>query len=76
MSHTPDFSRKIREINFKRWRKQRGIKMVMSIVPVSGGRKRAIAFFEAKTYVGTGRSNTQALENCVSAIIKGAKLNT
>ncbi len=70
-----NFTKVIRETNFKRWRNQRGIKLVMSIMPMTGGRKRATALFEAKTYVGIGKTHTEALDNCISAIKKGANLD-
>lgn len=62
------------------WRKRRGIKLIMSIVPMQKpsklfGSKMATCIFEGKTYIGTGKTHTEALEECVKAITKDAKLD-
>ncbi len=60
--------------SFKRWRKERGIKLVVSIVPFKN-QSRAVSLFEGKPYVVLGKTNVEALNNLFSALKAEANLN-
>jgi len=70
----------IKEIQYRRWRKERGIKLVMTIKPYGvsvktwEAKKRAVCQFEGREYVGIGETHTKALDNCFKALKEGAKL--
>lgn len=72
---TPVKTAKVRAGNFKRWRKERGIKLIMAIVPYKGGQKRAVCFFEGTRYEAIATTNTLALDHCIEKIIHEANLD-
>lgn len=57
----------VRQGNYRRWREQRGIKLVMSIVPF-GYQKRAVCEFEGITYKALGSTHTEALEKLIEIL--------
>lgn len=59
------------------WRKRRGIKLVMTVVPFGDGtqKKRATCLFEGKTYVGLGMTHYEALNVCLEKIKKEANID-
>lgn len=64
------------QMNFTRWRKERGIKLVISILPLSkGGLKRATSAFEGNTYVATGKTHSEALDNLFAILKEKANLD-
>lgn len=69
-----DFAKAVQNGNYKRWREERGIKMVMSIVPFKKV-KRATCEFEGVTYVVVGQTNTEALNAMFGLLKEKAKLN-
>lgn len=52
----------VKKIQYKRWRNQRGIKLVVSIVPYKK-MFRAVAVFEGKKYHALGATNVHALNS-------------
>ena len=50
-------------MGYLRWRKERGVKLTTTIMPMANGQKRATCLFEDKTIVAKGNTHTEALDN-------------
>ena len=52
-----------KKMGYLRWRKERGVRLVTTIMPMANGQKRATCLFEDKTFVAKGATHTDALDN-------------
>lgn len=76
MRKNPNLGKALKKANYIRWRKQRGIKIIVCIKPYGqGGFQSAVCTFEGKKYEGLGKTNIVALNAVFSLLKRGANLD-